>query len=370
MARVITAVVATLLLISALWWWQPGRQSETPLPEAAPGPRSAVPTGAQRHVHQPPLLPSAAFDVCDGSPDEEAVAERMEAIEVQQEALLRVLSASPDAEHRLVAALASWSSDQDRALSLLGEAAARDPRHPLIASQILMLCTEVDACGRARPQLERNLIAADRGNAMAWVQVTRSRLQRNDERNGLAALREAAAAATVDEYLPDYVMLFDRGLAAASDLEPFDRMVAAVGLAAAPANDVYMITRDCAERAAHLSEWRDACLRLGERFEHDSLTILAQAVGIRMQADMYELEGDTRAAETAMQRRQDLDDRWLQLGSRTVQAEKLRDATVIRHYFETFDSGGELQAMEYLAAEVESRLPPLSAAQRRACEAP
>ena len=38
-----------------------------------------------------------------------------------------------------------------------------------------------------------------------------------------------AAAAAVEDYFTDYIYLFDRGLAAASDLEPFDRMVAAIG---------------------------------------------------------------------------------------------------------------------------------------------
>lgn len=369
MVRVVTAIVVTLLIISALWWWQPGRRPEPPIPAGRLATDPAAAPAGQHDVGQVPFSPAAASEACDSGREKEAAAVRMAEFEAQKDELLRVLSASTDPEHLLVAALSGWSNDEDRALSLLGEAAARDPRHPLIAAQILTLCTDVDSCIHARPELERNLIAADKGNVVAWAQVTLSRLQRNDERGALAALREAAAAAGLEDYFPDYIMLFDRGLAAASDLEPFDRMVAAVGHAAANATTAYLITRDC-ERRAPLPEWRDACLRLGERFEHDSRTIVAQAIGIRLQAYMYEVEGDTRAAESTQRRQEEFADRWTQLGRRTRRAEELRDATVFRQYLETFASAGEWQAMEYLAAEVEARLPPLPDAPQPACGAP
>lgn len=370
MARVVAAVVAAVLLIAVLLWRLPGREPEVSFPAEQPEATAAAPAAAPAGSRQAPVLPGTIFDNCDSNSGEELDAERVAAIAAQQDELLRVLSASADAEHLLVAALSSLHSDQERAMTLLSEAAARDPRHPLIAAQILTLCTEIDACSGARPEMERNLIAADKGNAIAWVEVARSRLQRNDERGALAALREAAAAAAVEDYFTDYIYLFDRGLAAASDLEPFDRMVAAIGHSAGNITTAYLVKRDCEQRAANLPEWRDACLRLGERFENDSFTILTQTVGIGLQIAMYELEGDGRAAERAVQRREEFAGRWKQLASRTVRAEELRDATVLRQYLETFASAGEVQAMEYLGDEVEARLPPATATQQPSCEAP
>ena len=370
MARIVAVVVAAVLLIAVLWWRLPNRQPEVSLSAEQLETTSAAATTAPFDSREVPVPPGTIFDDCDSNSGEELEAERLATIAAQQDELLRVLSASADAEHLLVAALSSLHSDQERAMTLLSEAAARDPRHPLIAAQILTLCTEIDACSRARPGMERNLIAADKGNAIAWVQVARSRLQRNDERGALAALREAAAAAVVEDYFTDYIYLFDRGLAAASGLEPFDRMVAAIGWAAGNITTASLVYRDCEQRAANLPEWRDACLRLGERFEHDSLTILTQAVGIGLQIAMYELEGDGRAAESAVQRREEFAGQWKQLASRTARAEELRDTTVLRQYLETFASAGELRAMEYLADEVEARLPPATAAQQPACEAP
>ena len=216
MARIVAVVVAALLLISVLWWRVLDRQPEVSLPAGQPEVTSAEPVAAPVGSRQAPVLPGTILDSCDSNSDEQLEAERVAAFAAQQDELLRVLSASADAEHLLVAALSSLHSDQEQAMTLLSDAAARDPRHPLIAAQLLMLCIEIDACSRARPEMERNLIAADKGNAIAWVEVARSRLQRNDERGALAALREAAAAAAVEDYFTDYIYLFDRGLAAAA----------------------------------------------------------------------------------------------------------------------------------------------------------
>ena len=370
MVRILVAVVAALLLISMLWWRLTDRQPDMSVPAEQAEATSAAATAAPFDSREVPVPPGAIFDNCDSKAGEKLEAERLAAFAALQDELLRVLSASTDAEHLLVAALSSLQSDQERAMALLSEAAARDPWHPLIAAQILTLCTEIDACSRARPEMERNLIAADKGNAIAWVEVARSRLQRNEERGALAALREAAAAAAVEDYFTDYIYLFDRGLAAASDLEPFDRMVAAIGYAAANITTASLVYRDCEQRAANLPEWRDACLRLGERFENDSFTILTQTIGIGLQIAMYELEGDGRAAERAAQRREEFAGQWKPLASRTVRAEELRDTTVMRQYLETFASAGELQAMEYLGDEIEARLPPATATQQPSCEAP
>jgi hypothetical protein len=218
--------------------------------------------------------------------------------------------------------------------------------------------------------MEQNLIAADKGNSLAWVQVARSRLKRGDENEALAALRQAASATGLNDYFVEYITAFDRALAASSGLSPYERMIAAVGFGAAMPIDAWMITRDCDEKATGSAEWRDACLRLGERFEHDGRTLITQAVGIGMQISMLELEGDTRPLEQALARQAQFKTNYTSLSAQSSRAIELGDATVFRRYLEVFDSGGELAAMQYLADEVAARLPAATNPQSAACQTP
>jgi len=313
---------------------------------------------------------TAMFSGCVAGNTDDGFETRKFEWEQQQRQTVSVLGASADAEHLLVAALLSWRDDLDGALSILGEAAARDSRNPLIASQILELCMEIDHCNRARPEMEDNLIVADKANVMAWVQVARSRLQRGDEAGALSALREAVAAGTVDDYLVEYVLLFDRALAASSDLSAHERMVSAFGFGAGLFSGTYMISSDCRERAENSAEWGDVCLRLGERFEHDARTLLTKAIGIGMQVNMYEIGGDARSQEQAQTRQRDFRASYRSLSVQSVRAEELKDATVFRKYLEILATGGELEAMRYLADEVSARLPPAADAQQPACPDP
>ncbi len=313
---------------------------------------------------------SARFEYCETPEDERSLAERKDEWEQMQREVLRVLKSSADTEHLLVAALVSWRDDIDGALELLGEAANRDPGHRLIASQALELCKDLIYCSGALPQLERNLVAADKANVMAWVQVARSRLQRSDEAGALSALREAVAAAMVEDYFVEYVMLFDRALAASSDLPAHERMVSAFGFAAAVFSSAYMVSSDCRERAENSAEWGDVCLRLGERFEQHGRTILTKAIGIGIEINMYEIGGDARSLEQAQARQQEFRASYRSLSVQTGRAEELKDATVFRKYLEIFATGGELDAMQYLADEVSARLPAAPDAQQLTCQGP
>ncbi len=311
---------------------------------------------------------SAVLNACE-RPEEKSADELMAEYEAQAESMLRVLGPSSDAEHLLVAGLIRWRKSPQEALALLGRAQAADPRNALIASQILELCLETDSCNHARPKMERNLIEADKANGMAWVTVARSRLGRADEAGALAALREAAAAPSMDDHFIDYLLLFERALAAASDLAPFERMVAAHGHGAAVFTAGLLIMQDCNERAPNSAEWRSVCLRLGERFEHSGRTIMAQGVGLGLQSKMYEFGGDTRAHQLAEERYRKFEEKWRALESRNSRALELQDATVIRQYLDVFAAADEFAAAEYLADEIEARLPELNE-RNSACPTP
>jgi hypothetical protein len=360
MARYLIGLFVAVLLAAAWYWFAEdglgvSTTTKIAVPAAVPAQR---PPEALDEIGVQLARRSLALDTCRHQGDK-PVDELMAEYEAQAAEMLRVLGSSSDAEHLLVAALVGWRKSPEEALRLLARAEMADPRSNLIASQILELCLEIDSCSRARPEMERNLIAADKANGIAWLTVARSRLSRADEVGALAALREAVAAPSMNDQFVDYVQLFERGLAASTDLPPFERSVAALGHGAAVFTTSFLISRDCDERAEHSAEWRDVCLRLGERFEHSGRTVLTMAVGLGLQEKMYEYGGDTRAQQVAKRRYHRFRAEWTNLASRTTRAMELEDATVQRHFLDTFAAAGEIEAMQYLATEIEARLPEL-----------
>ena len=89
-----------------------------------------------------------------------------------------------------------------------------------------------------------------------------------------------------------------------------------------------------------------------------------------LQAKMSEYGGDTRAHQAAERRYQRFRDDWTTLASQTVRAMELEDATVQRRYLDTFAASGEIAAMQYLAEEIEARLPELDEKRDFACSPP
>jgi hypothetical protein len=373
MARYLIAALTALVLVVMLTWFPRDVPGVSDTTEPVPGRSSIAPAAEDAVVDEIDVSwarRSTTLGACPGFEDDKSVEKLLAEYESQREQMLRVLEKSHDAEHLMVAALAARPDDADRALMLLGDAAFRNPANPMIASQLLDLCLDTGHCSRARPEMERNLVAADKANVLAWVQVARSRLSRDDEQGALSAMREAAAAAIVEDYLVEYAMTYDRALAASSDLEPYARMYAAFMHAAGVFASETLIFEDCRERAPDSAEWADLCIRVAERLEQDGRTMMLQSIGLGMQAILYKLVGDTREQERTLDRERAFRARFDPLLHRAVRVEELGDATVMRRFLEIFDASGELEAMQYLADEVEARLPPVSDADQQACLAP
>lgn len=376
MARVVTMVIVLVGIVLLASQLIPDKDKEPAQPVSPPEVSQDPTIEAREKTSLLGELQVLAFErslvlrSCANAGDEKSDAEKIAELEQLQQQVFSALQASTEAEHLLAMASINWRGRREDSLQLVAKAAALDPRDPLIAARLLELCKEVDTCGRARAEAERNLIAADKANGLAWVQVARSRLQRNDETGALEAMQQAVAAAEVNNHFVEYVLLFDRALAASTGMAPNERMMAAMSFGAGAFSDYYMISKDCEEHALQSAEWLNLCLRLGERFEQDGKTFLTQAIGLGMQAQMLELGGDSREFEAVNLRKERHERDMHALSERTWRAEELGDATVFRRYVEAFSTAGERAAMEYLAEVVEERLPPLGEGEQADCPSP
>ncbi len=267
-----------------------------------------------------------------------------------------VLEASGDPEHQMVAALLVWRKQPERAAMALNEAARLDPSHPIVASQHLELCDRAGGyCGEPRVTLENRLIATDKANGMAWLQVTRSRLSRSDEAGALEALRAAATSATFEDFFAEHVLIFDRAITATTGASPGESIENAFGFAAAMLSSAYLVSRDCKERSTSSAEWHDLCLRLGERLEYDSRTFMGMMIGVGIQKNAYELAGDTRMLGAVTARAEEARDEWRALLMQTDNTMGFGDPVLMREYLEQLLTNDELTAMRHLNAEAARR---------------
>lgn len=371
MARYVAIALVVLVIIASVIWWA----SEEPLPAGTLSPSESVPVETQRATSLEEVgvfnaMRSSGLVGCDETTDGKTTEELQEELGEQVAEAVRILQSSPDPEHLLAAALMAWRNDAEVAEQMLTRAAALDPRHALVASQRLELCLASPACALDKQVLERILVATDKANGIAWGQVAHSRLARGEEVGALAALREAAAAAETDARFIEYAMLFDRALAAGTGLPPFDRQFWAIGHAAAVSSSVTVISRECGIRSADSAEWLDACVRFAAELEKGSGSLLMQMIGLRMQARMYEIGGESREKVAAMLRQAELRDAFQNLLPVFNRFGELRDANIMLRYFDTFAAEGELEAMRYVAWEIEARLPELDEQRKAACETP
>jgi hypothetical protein len=373
MARYVFVIVVMGVLLAVSLWPEsevPPMQSLEPT-LAAPGPDTES-NGPAEAVGQTATWPTTRAQPtanCSSTKEEQTWQEYQAEFRQQQDDMYRVLRASGDAEHLLAAALSGLREHPGEALRLAARAADTEPSNPLVASRLLEICFATDSCTSNLVRFEQKLAVADKANGLAWIQIAFSRLKRNDEAAALAALREAIAAAVIEDYYAESIFLFDRALAASTGLPAFERTEAAGAHAATFLNSGLLITQTCLKAGKKSFEWRDACLDIGERFEIDGRTMMIRAIGLELQMKMYEFSGDTRAQQETLLRQTVFDQERFDLIAQAPDQE-VRDATAQRKFLEILASSGEMEALRYMADLFEGASVATANADRVACDAP
>ncbi len=269
--------------------------------------------------------------------------------------IIRQLDLSADAEHLYVASVLTPVEAPDSIISRIERAARIDPASPLIAMQWLYGCsTFAEACEEGLGVAETFAITTDRSNAELWFTIANARATRNDLDGALEALRRANAATEYREYWFERILVFDRALAASTSTASLERLTNAIGMVAAMPDVTAALMKLCKSRGEESAEWRVECLRAGEKIESGAETIMSTTMGMALQGDVYELEGDTRRAAEVTQRGRRLRDRHVKLGTSPEVLNALKNETLMRRWIETAMAHGELAATEQLKIEAEA----------------
>lgn len=217
------ALLVSAAVIAAAVIFFYGRQDDVPQAETVSSPDTADLPQGQSFVNELHSLFTSSTTV-DAACDQDYVSRGRSQVEwAEKTARIRrdavsVLAASTTAEHKLAAALLAYGEmNAAVAVDLLVEAGTLDPPNPMIAARMLQMCQIAqEDCNLSLADLEMQSVTTDRGNADAWARVATSRASRSDYAGALDALQEAAAAPEFNEYYIDYILLFDRALAASA----------------------------------------------------------------------------------------------------------------------------------------------------------
>jgi len=340
----------------------PRSAAERPIP-SEPRAAPSVPAEDEPQRREVATATNRHF-ACDPYPDDlpsaEDTADRLERHQRESQRRARALEGSEDVELRLAAALITDKRSPEHLQRLLS-ALALDPDDPLILERLLDACINRPA---SRVCEERGVVEraaeADGDNGEMWGAIAGYRASRGDTDGALQALRRGASAGSHREYFADVVRVIELGLAAtAGDLSYVDRVIEAIGWAAASTSPWLTAYAECRDRVVADPLWHDACLDFARHLEERSQTVLNRGIGIGLQAMIAEESGDEAALAAVREREREYRNWRVEHLTTDGQIVLMGDERVLRQYLDEFDAHGELASLEYLREEVErlKRLP-------------
>ena len=309
-----------------------GRHPETldPLPGTSPGSEDIADDSC--------FECAADFDIPDQDLDEVAA----------------VLSQSDDPEHLLIAMLYGPDRANEASVAVAMRALEKAPNDRLILWNLLNSCAQFpqapDCSGTA---IEDRAIAVDGGNGQLWARVSALRLKRGDTSGALDALKRANAAPRFSDYRMEHIELFERGLAAVGNPPYRERIIQAIGMEAAMVSLEVSTAAQCYRLGADSIEWRQQCLRYGERLEKEGQDMLPILTGQDLQLSMHSKSGD-KDLQATIQARQTLSlDAFREPVSKDGEILLMNDDQVLATYVSNLAVYGESGANALLHEDVE-----------------
>ena len=259
------------------------------------------------------------------------------------------LSESQDAEHLLSSAL--FGIDGKFSVPTIREAVDRTPEDSRYRWHLLQACLsehyEGDCDVRA---IEREAIDMAGRSAHVWAAIATARERRGDLAGATEALRNAVGAPEYRNYFIEDVLMLERSLSVAADLDYTERMshaFNAVVQVGSIGSDLYEV---CQNRTQDTSELIAACIQLAERIESSRTTIRDASFAIIVQKLAYESLGNLDKLSQVEGRQQLLNDR-LQSEAKDQSLIIQTNPHVLADYTAEFATKGEIAAMDFVEAE-------------------
>ena len=349
MKRVLVVAAVLLVLLAALFLWQPRQPTIAPefinpaaqVASESPG---EVVRGAAESEDDVPVNSEMNCPDYSGPADQ-----RLDSGEVSDRLhdAASVLRNSSDPEHRLAAGLILSNDTPEDAFELMRGTATTHPTSAIATWRLLILCGQRDVAACESESIEESAIRADGDNGMMWVQLASRRLDSGREQEAADAIRHAIAAPRFDTYFTDQIELLDRSLASVLDWSFAERVVHSSGsVYVSPANFGF-IRSHCENVSSGI--WPELCDQLGQRMISGNVDLQTKSLGSVLRVAVLEKIGDVDGAEAARTERDELNSKQDLLGADDSLLNLiLSDDTVLRDYLSVSQSYGEVEALRRL----------------------
>lgn len=280
-------------------------------------------------------------------------AETNEEFDARISYIASTLEESDDAEYLLASVLLSRSGEPFSAPERMEKTLATGRRHPLVlytAGGMCGLNATASFCGDAGFQNSQTSLLGR--NGAHWLRRASQLYERGDTLSALAAMKRVSTEPQFDFYFIDYVMLLERALATASDMDYAQRIVAAISFVAAMPSPYLKMFERCRVQAAFSDDWLNACTAAAERMTLESNTMLERMVGFGYLDKFHELAGNEEARASAERRKDELEQKfrkYIAEGDVVIYS----DPGLLARYIDAFATGGEMAAMEFAVSESE-----------------
>lgn len=257
-----------------------------------------------------------------------------------------------DADNLLVAAQLMEFVSPGEAKYLLDLAWQLYPQNRVIAWNRLRQCRSRSDGQCDIDAISTDALRVDGSNGAVWLQIALLRLSQGDEEAATNAMRRAATAPHFESYFIAEVTIHERVLSTLADRSFQERVFEGMGSAGTrlmPYGDLFEYCR-AAETGYSIRV--ELCDQVGERMATGGPSLHDRAIGYALRRSAANQSGDISLVAAAT----DAEEKFRQwtketLNNREAQALLENDERVLRQYFATFTTYGEIEALTRLQAE-------------------
>ena len=255
-----------------------------------------------------------------------------------------------DADLLLAGAILTAGVDTESEALAIRRALEIFPGYRAAAWYQLLRCAAI-SCDREHA--EAAALAVDADNGQVWLEIAGERIRTGRWAEARKALRQAANSTRFETYWVNHVTAIERALASSTDFSYRERMIHAMGYAAAiPVPSFADLGNVCRAESGAPGSWVDICANVGEQLRQSGNDLLTLGVGYKLASIVAERRGDANAVERYRAQSRAL---WNRTMTRQQEAHAdallANDPAVMQRYVENYRVYGEIRAMELLAEE-------------------
>ena len=192
-------------------------------------------------------------------------------------------------------------------------------------------------------------IASDSNNGAIWVGAISFYAIKGDDEGVMDSIEALEKASLFNERFGEKALLYAQALEGSTSHDFNVNAITGMGKAVSTFPAYSTITRWC-EQGLDDAVKANACFTLGKQLETRSKTVMSKAIGIALQKNVFEFEGDTDAIQLIEKKRREL--------TQGPQSQKalimlMLDERLLRSWLNNLDLQGELKSQRLLVEEAE-----------------